>query len=94
MIKDILMRLKAKTDVTQGVATRHLAKKQMKQLIVAGQPPGRPVTAILGDELIEWITGYKVYYLGKDIATGVHNLAVFVPQNYSVNFKSKNQRTL
>ena len=70
------MRLKAKTDVTQGVAARYLAKQQMKQLIVAGQASGMPIAAILGDELIELITGNEVHNLGEDIATGVHNLAV------------------
>ena len=70
------MRLKAKTDVTQGIAARYLAKQQMQQLIVAGQTSGMPVAAILGDELIELITGNEVHNLGEDIATSVHNLAV------------------
>ena len=70
------MCLKAKTDVTQGIATRNLAKQQMKQLIVAGQTSGMPVAAILGDKLIELITGNEVHNLGEDIATSVHDFAV------------------
>ena len=83
------MRLKAKANVTQGIATRYLAKQQMKQLIVAGQPPGMPVAAILGDELIELITGNEVHNLGEDIATSVHNLAVL---NRKITASISNQK--
>ena len=89
MVKDILMRLKAKTDVSQGIAARNLAKQQMKQLVVAGQASGMPVAVILDDEFIELITGNEVHNLGEDIATSVHNLAVL---NRKITASISNQK--
>ena len=42
----------------------------------------------------ELITRNVVHDLGEYIATDIHNYAVFGLQNYSVIFKSKNQRPL
>ena len=84
----------AQAYITQGAAACNLAKQQMQQLIVAGQTPRMPVSMILGNEFVELITRYVVHDLGEDIATDIHNYAVFGLQNYSVIFKSKNQRLL
>ena len=84
----------AQAYITQGAASCNLAKQQMQQLIVAGQAFRMPVSMILGNELVELITRYVVHDLGENIATDIHNYAVFGLQNYSVIFKSKNQRSL
>jgi len=89
MIKDILVRFKTQTDVSQRIAARYLAKHQIQQLIVAGQTSGMPVAAILGDELIELITGNEVHNLGEDIASSVHNLAVL---NRKITLSISNQK--
>ena len=52
------------------------------------------VSMILGNEFVELITRYVVHDLGENITTDIHNYAVFGLQNYSVIFKSKNQRSL
>ena len=53
-----------------------------------------PVSMKLGNKFVELITRYVVHDLGEDIATDIHNYAVLGLQNYSVIFKSKNQRPL
>ena len=63
-------------------------------LVIAGQVLSVPVSMILGNELVELITRNVVHDLGEYIATDIHNYAVFGLQNYSVIFKSKNQRPL
>jgi hypothetical protein len=88
------VRFKAQTDITQGAAACNLAEQQMQQLIVAGQVLRMPVSMILGNEFVELITRYVIHDLGKNIATDIHNYAVFGLQNYSVIFKSKKQRSL
>ena len=77
MIETLLMRLQTKTDVTQGIATCNLTKQQMQQLTVACQVLGVPVTTILGYGLVELVSWKKVHNLGENIATDIHNLAVF-----------------
>ena len=94
VIEDGLVRFKAQTDITQGAAACNLAEQQMQQLIVAGQVLRMPVSMILGNEFVELITRYVIHDLGKNIATDIHNYAVFGLQNYSVIVKSKNQRPL
>jgi hypothetical protein len=94
VIENGLVRFKAQTDITQGAAACNLAEQQMQQLIVAGQVLRMPVSMILGNEFVELITRYVIHDLGKNIATDIHNYAVFGLQNYSVIFKSKKQRSL
>ncbi len=77
MIEAILMCLKAKTNVTQGIAACNLPEQQMQKLVVTCQVLGMPVTTILGYGLIKLVSWKKVHYLGKNIATDIHNLAVF-----------------
>jgi hypothetical protein len=88
------MRFEAKTYITQGITFCNLAKKQVQQLIVASQVLCVPVSTILGNEFVELIPRYVIHDLREDIATDIHNYAVFGLQNYSVIFKSKNQRPL
>ena len=94
VIEDGLVRFKAQAYITQGAATCNLAEQQVQQLIVAGQVLRMPVPMILGNEFVELISRYVVHDLGENIATDIHNYAVFGLQNYSVIFKSKNQRSL
>jgi hypothetical protein len=94
MIENGIVRFKAQADITQGAAACNLAEQQMQQLIVAGQTLRMPVSMILGNEFVELITRYIVHDLGENIATDIHNYAVLGLQNYSVIFKSKNQRPL
>ena len=77
MIEAILMRLKAKTDVTQGIATCDLTEQQVQQLVVACQVLGVPVTMIFGYGLVKLVSWKEIHNLGKNIATDIHNLAVF-----------------
>ena len=77
MIETILVCLKAKTDIPQRIAARKLTEQQVQQLAVACQVLGVPVAMILGNGLVELISWKKVHYLGKNIATDIHNLAVF-----------------
>jgi hypothetical protein len=76
MIETVLMCLKTKTDVTQRIATRKLAKQQVQQLTVACQVLGMPVATILGYGLVKLVSWKKVHNLGENIATDIHNLAV------------------
>jgi len=77
MIEAVLVRLQAKTDVTQGIATSDLTEQQMQKLVVACQVLGMPVATILGYGLVKLVSWKEVHNLGKNIATDIHNLAVF-----------------
>jgi hypothetical protein len=66
----------------------------MQQLVIAGQVLCMPVSVIPGNEFVELVSGDKIHDLGEYIATDIHNYAVLGLQNYSVLFKSKNQRPL
>ena len=77
MIETLLMRLQTKANVTQRIAARELTEQQMQQLAVTCQVLGVPVTTILGYGLVELVSWEKVHNLGENIATDIHNLAVF-----------------
>ena len=94
VIENGLVCFKAQAYITQGAAACNLAEQQVQQLIVAGQALRMSVSMILGNEFVKLISRYVIHDLGENIATDIHNYAVFGLQNYSVIFKSKNQRSL
>jgi len=71
------MRLQAKADVTQGIATCNLPEQQVQQLAVTCQVLGVPVATILGYGLVKLVSWKEIHDLGKNIATDIHNPAVF-----------------
>jgi len=77
MIEAVLVRLQAKTDIPQGIATSDLTEQQVQQLTVACQVLSVPVATILGYGLVKLVSWKKVHNLGENIATDIHNLAVF-----------------
>ena len=77
MIEAVLVRLQAKTDIPQGIATSDLTEQQVQQLTVVCQVLSVPVATILGYGLVKLVSWKKVHNLGENIATDIHNLAVF-----------------
>ena len=77
MIETLFMCLKTKTDIPQGITTRELTEQQVLQLAVACQILNVPVAMIPGYGPVKLVSWKEIHYLGKNIATDIHNLAAF-----------------
>ena len=88
------MGLKAQTNVANRVADGQLAKHHMKKEIVTSQIPHMIISVVPLDYAVKLVARDEISNLGKDILTGVHNLAAIMAAKLPAHFKSKNQRTL
>lgn len=89
-----LMGLEAQTNVADRVADGQLTKHHMKKEIVTSQIPHMIISVVLLDYAIKLLTRDEISNLGKDVLTGVHNLAAIQAAKLPTHFKSKNQRAL
>ena len=88
------MGLEAQTNVANRVADGQLAKLHMKKEIVTSQIPHMIISVVLLDYAVKLVTRDEISNLGKDVLTGVHNLAAIQAAKLPTHFKSKNQRAL
>ena len=77
MVENVLVRLKAETDISQGVTRSNLTKEQMQKLVIARQFVSAIVTTVLINDSIKLKSWYVTRNLSKHILAFIHNFTDF-----------------